>query len=373
MAADLKAIEMPDFLRDVTPLRGDSFQRLLECGLPSTRAEDFRYTNIARVLRDFSPATDIDSAVAVASGISLNTRPVANGPEPNGALPLLNHAFNQSEYVLRVAAGEVVSSAQLNWLAPSHTLSSPRLIIEVGPGGHLTLDENMMAEGSAWMNGVVDIVLHPQAQMIHVRRMAAAGLTTALACVTVGDGARYDLVQMTQAAGMVRHDVSIDLCGPRAQAYLSVAQLSFGRAHHDLTARVRHMAPDTVSVQNIRNVVDDQARAVYQGRVYVDPMAQRTDGRQLAKSLLLSDMAEVDVKPELEIFADDVKCAHGATCGSLDATALFYLMSRGIPEAESWAILIEAFVAEIFAALPESLDRSDFESWVHRGLQEARS
>jgi len=119
-----------------------------------------------------------------------------------------------------------------------------------------------------------------------------------------------------------------------------------GDQHCDITTTIDHLAPRTSSSEVFKGVIDDRARAVFQGRITVHPDAQQTNGHQLSKALLLSDRAEIDIKPELEIFADDVKCSHGATVGDLDRDALFYLRARGIPEAMARDILIEAFLAE---------------------------
>jgi Fe-S cluster assembly protein SufD len=128
-----------------------------------------------------------------------------------------------------------------------------------------------------------------------------------------------------------------------------------GRQHCDNTTIIDHLVPDTSAREVFKGVLDDEARGVFQGKLIVHKDAQRTNGHQLSRALLLSDRAEMDAKPELEIYADDVKCSHGATTGQIDETALFYLRSRGIPEALARNLLIQSFIAE---ALEEVSDES---------------
>ncbi len=128
--------------------------------------------------------------------------------------------------------------------------------------------------------------------------------------------------------------------------HLNGAQLLGGQQHGDITTVVAHDAPSCASRQTVKNVLTDRARGVFQGRIEVARVAQKTDGYQMNQALLLSPHAEIDCKPQLEIYADDVKCSHGATVGELDADQLFYLRSRGIPDEAARAILVRAFLAE---------------------------
>ncbi|MEE9479541.1 MAG: SufD family Fe-S cluster assembly protein, partial [Kiloniellales bacterium] len=127
---------------------------------------------------------------------------------------------------------------------------------------------------------------------------------------------------------------------------LNGAYLMRGRQHCDNTTLIEHLKPDTSCREVFKGVLDDHSRAVFQGRIVVHRGAQKTDGHQLNKTLLLSNTAEIDTKPELEIYADDVKCSHGATVGDIDEEALFYLRSRGIPEKQARSLLVQAFLGE---------------------------
>ena len=136
------------------------------------------------------------------------------------------------------------------------------------------------------------------------------------------------------------------LVGPQAHVAINAAQLLRGTQHSDFTTVVTHEAPNCASRQTVKHVLGGHARGVFQGKIEVARAAQKTDGYQMNQALLLSPDAEIDCKPQLEIFADDVKCSHGATVGELDADQMFYIVSRGIPQAEARAILVRAFLGE---------------------------
>jgi Fe-S cluster assembly protein SufD len=157
------------------------------------------------------------------------------------------------------------------------------------------------------------------------------------------------------------------LAGTKGITHLNGAQLLGGDQHADFTTVVRHDAPSTTSRQTVKNVLAGRSQGVFQGRIEVARVAQKTDGYQMNQALLLSPEAEIDTKPELEIFADDVKCSHGATVGELDAEQLFYLRSRGIPDVEARSMLVRAFLADSLDAVTneavrEELDRA-VEGW----------
>jgi Fe-S cluster assembly protein SufD len=157
-----------------------------------------------------------------------------------------------------------------------------------------------------------------------------------------------------------RNEIDVTLTGENAQAALNGAMMLRGSEHADTTTRINHAAPHGSSRQVYKTVLADKARGVFQGKIYVAEGAQKTDGYQLSRALLLSDQAEMDAKPELEIYADDVKCSHGSTVGDIDDDAMFYLRSRGLPETEARALLIDAFVADVFEDIPVPAWREQF-------------
>ena len=145
-------------------------------------------------------------------------------------------------------------------------------------------------------------------------------------------------------------------------AHLNAAQLLGATQHSDFTTTVRHDAPSTASRQTVKNVLTGHAKGVFQGKIEVARIAQKTDGYQMNQTLLLSRDAEIDSKPQLEIYADDVKCSHGCTVGELDADQLFYLRSRGVPEADARNMLIRAFLSEALDPIAHDAMRDHMES-----------
>jgi Fe-S cluster assembly protein SufD len=170
--------------------------------------------------------------------------------------------------------------------------------------------------------------------------------------------AYFDQFALTTGAALSRHAVTVSLTAPEAQARLHGVYLLREAQHGDTTTLIHHQAPQTTSNEHYRGVLDGRARGVFQGKIIVAPHAQKTDGRQMSRVLLLSDQAEANNKPELEIYADDVQCSHGATIGQLDDTALFYLRSRGIPQAQARALLIEAFITEVIESISTEAGRA---------------
>jgi Fe-S cluster assembly protein SufD len=176
----------------------------------------------------------------------------------------------------------------------------------------------------------------------------------------VASDARYEAFLLTTGAGLSRSESRVVLDGAGASCRLDCGYLARGRQHVDNTTEIIHAKPHTTSAEVYKGVLDDQARGVFQGRIVVQKDAQKSDGHQLNKTILLSDRAEIDTKPELEIFADDVKCSHGATAGELDEGALFYLRARGIDLADARQLLVHAFIAEALENVADPALRETF-------------
>src|ERR1700743_1073801 len=171
---------------------------------------------------------------------------------------------------------------------------------------------------------------------------------------------------LTLGARLSRIEMHVDLNGPGAVAHLNGANILGGSQHADFTSVVGHRAPQGTSRQTVKNVLAGRSRGVFQGKIEVARDAQKTDGYQMNQALLLSPDAEIDYKPELELFAADVKCSHGAPVGELDADQLFYLRSRGIPDAEARSILVRAFLAEALDAVADETIRGKLEAAVEQ-------
>jgi Fe-S cluster assembly protein SufD len=240
----------------------------------------------------------------------------------------------------------------------------PRHRITLGVGAKLTLLEVAIGQGVYWHNPVTDIALHENATLAHYRLQDEGTEAFHLATIRakIAAGAAYESFSLVIGAKLSRAEFHVTLMGAKGLAHLNAAQLLRGHQHGDFTSIVAHDAPNCGSRQTVKSVLDEHARGVFQGRIEVARAAQKTDGYQMNQALLLSPTAEIDIKPELEIFADDVKCSHGATIGALDPEQIFYLRSRGIPEEQARAILIRAFLTEALAPVTHEAARALFEA-----------
>jgi Fe-S cluster assembly protein SufD len=231
------------------------------------------------------------------------------------------------------------------------------------------------------MRGVANLglefVLRPNAQLTHIRLADAAAdrVLVEEIGVVVSRGARYRAHLPQAGARFSRLDLAVKLDGEGAEAALDGAGVLGGSLHADVTTHIEHVAGHTTSIQLFKYIAGGHSRAVYQGKISVHKGADGSDSRQTAKAILTGERAEADLKPELEILADDVKCAHGAAVGDLDADSLFYLRARGIPEAEARELLLRAFIAEAVTGIAREDIRSivwDFiESSLSGALKEA--
>ena len=248
------------------------------------------------------------------------------------------------------------------------TSAHPRHMIRLGRGARLTLMEMSGGDGSYLHNPVFEIHVADGAVLTHVRTQSESTSAFHLATIyaAVAAGGTYDSFTLNIGGRITRTEIHTLLDGVGAVAHMNGAQLLTGSQHADFTSVVRHAAPKGTSRQTVKNVLAGQSRGVFQGRIEVARGAQGTDGYQMNRALLLSPDAEIDTKPELEIFADDVKCSHGATVGELDAEQLFYLRSRGIPDQEARSILVRAFLAEALDPVTNDTARGLLEDAVTR-------
>jgi Fe-S cluster assembly protein SufD len=244
----------------------------------------------------------------------------------------------------------------------------PRHAVHLGEGAALTLLEVSLGEGAYLHNPVFEITVGEGATLTHLRLQDESHAAFHLSTLYADVAARgtYDSFSLALGARLARMEVHARLAGAGASAHLNAAQLLAGTQHADFTTVVTHAAPSCASRQTVKNVLTGRGRAVFQGKIAVARDAQKTDGYQMNQTLLLSPDAEIDSKPELEIFADDVKCSHGATVGELDGEQLFYLRSRGIPEDIGRAMLVRAFLAEALDPIAHAAGRAALEAAVER-------
>jgi Fe-S cluster assembly protein SufD len=269
-----------------------------------------------------------------------------------------------------VPAGKHVQTIGISVSGVDGKQSTPTLAIRLGAGAQATIVEKHEGGGKFLNNATTHVILGKGAQLRHYRLQTydASGIYVQNTMVTVARDALYDAFTLTEGAVLSRNEIVVSLDGSGAHAELNGVNLLRGTQHGDTTITVEHRAASCTSHQFYRSVLDNQARGVFQGKIYVAKDAQKTDGFQRSDALLLAEGAEMDTKPELEIYADDVKCSHGATTGQLDEQALFYMRARGIPLVEARALLIGAFVEETVLKITDEKVREEFAEKVRAWL-----
>jgi Fe-S cluster assembly protein SufD len=280
----------------------------------------------------------------------------------------LNTMLAEDGAALHIPAGHDGGILQLVSLSASDADFHTRHSIHLAEGARLTVLEVSAGQGTYLLNTVFEIHVEPGAKLTHIRLQDEA-TTAFLVSTTYADvaaGGTYDSFTLNLGARLSRTEVRTQLSGLGATAHLNAAQILNGSQHADFTTVIGHAAPGCTSRQTVKNVLAGRSRGVFQGKIEVARHAQKTDGYQMNQALLLSPDAEIDCKPELEIFADDVKCSHGATVGELDAEQLFYLRSRGIQAAEARSILVRAFLAEALDAVADAAIRGLLEAAVEQ-------
>ncbi len=290
------------------------------------------------------------------------------------ALVALNTMLAEDGAVIAVPEGVDAGLLQLVSIAadgPGRAVAfHPRHSVRLERGAKLMLVEMSGGGGTYLHNPVTEAHVAEDAVLTHVRLQdesrTAYHLSTLYA--EIARGGTYDSFNLALGARVARTEVHARLAGERSATHLNGAQLLGGAQHGDFTTIVSHDAPSCASRQTVKNVLSGRARGVFQGKIEVARIAQKTDGYQMNQALLLSPEAEIDSKPQLEIYADDVKCSHGATVGELDPGQLFYLRSRGIPEPEARSILVRAFLTEALDAIGDetvraALDRAVDQWW----------
>ena len=300
------------------------------------------------------------------------------------AILALNTAFATDGVALRVKAGaKIEKPIHLAYVVvgtDASTINTRNLVI-VEKAAQVTIAETYVGPEDLpyVVNAATQIVVEDEAMLTRIR-VQDEGLQAfhlANTQITVGENTRTHDLTLTLGARVSRNEASVEFTGEHADITISGATMLAGKQHGDTTLCITHGLPSSNSRQEFKTVLDDHARGIFQGCVIVKPHAQHTDGRQMTQALLLSPDAEMDAKPELEIYADDVECAHGATAGDLDEEYMFYLRARGIPEDQAKALLVSAFVAAPLEKVEhEGLREGLFQltnAWFDRRASEAKN
>ncbi|MGB0696069.1 MAG: Fe-S cluster assembly protein SufD [Rhodospirillaceae bacterium] len=333
------------------------------------------------LLGDLPRGVEVESLAEVLAG-SPDTLKGSLGGAPIEELPLaaLNTGMLKDGVVIRIAADTSLAM-------PLHVVSvavardeavvfHPRTVIVMEPGASAVIAESHVTVGEAasFSNGVAEIKVGAGATLKHYKYLGegAEGHNVASALVDVAENGAYETFSLALSGRLSRNEVRVTLSGEGADGVVSGAYAVREGQHVDNTVLVDHAVPRATSNQFFKGVLDETGRAVFQGKILVRRHAQETDGQQLHNALMLSRGAEVDTKPELEIYADDVKCSHGATCGEMDDNQLFYLMARGLDEDTARALLIEAFLEDVVGSITDEAAQAAFLDRV-RVWQKARN
>jgi Fe-S cluster assembly protein SufD len=378
--------------------RRAAMRRFESTGLPHRRIEEWKYTDLRSALRSAYPPAkpghasvsrgDLDAALGPIAGLvarrlvfidgyyasalsdlgggsehgNLRASPLSeafadrlprrsNLAEPNPVLAL-NDAFAVDGALVEVDAAD---RARPLLIVVAHTAKSParvttRNVFRIGAGASATIIEVHCRLGDAPLQAsastTVEVGEGSNVDHIKVNLCGSEAVHLGHWDIEIGQESVYRGFQLTASGRLVRNDITLGFTGPDARVDLSGLMLGRGNDHIDTTLLVNHTTTGCEGRELFKTVLDDRARAVFQGKVIVAPEAQKTDGKQMAQALMLSEDTEFDSKPELEIYADDVACGHGSTAAELDADMLFYLRSRGISLAEARRMLIESFATD---------------------------
>jgi Fe-S cluster assembly protein SufD len=321
--------------------------------LPGKRDEDWRWTDLRGLIRVLpEPSAPFEGEVVQGpfDGLAKAKHWILNGRE---------------DQHIEVGPGQELT-ASLRLVSRGAGAHAGRASVKVAEGGKLVLLESYESDGGSVAHMALEIALGRGAQVERIVLCAdhEDAVSVSQAEVRLAPGAAFAQTVLASGARRQRIETVVHHPGGHAQLRLDGAYLLACKRHADLTTVVTHEGLDGATEQLTKGVVRDQARGVFQGRIVVAEGADKTDARMGHHALILSDRAEVDAKPELEIYADDVSCAHGNTVGALDEDALFYARQRGIPEDEARAMLTEAFVGEVVDRIGHQGARDLARGWV---------
>ena len=385
----------------VGALREDAFRRFETEGLPHRRVEEWKYTDLRALMREAKPLAAVSDAAAKArakdalamlpaiearrvvfvdgalvpelsdlSGLEagLTIRSMAQAlaagdrdlvahlgrivPTDDVAVAL-NTAFMGDGAVILVAQGAaLVQPIHLVFVnaggEPASVFARSLAVIEKGARAMLVESHLGAIASDTQVNTALELKVGDEAHVDHIKitGAGAGALHVSTLMAAIGAHARFNEFLFTTGGAVVRNQAFVRFDGEGTIAGIRGASLLKGRQHADTTLVADHAVADCTSREVFKSVLDEEGRSVFQGKIIVQRNAQKTDAKMATHALLLSETAEADNKPELEIFADDVQCGHGATSGALDEDLLFYLKARGIPAKEAQALLIQAFVGE---------------------------
>ncbi|HSE30330.1 MAG TPA: Fe-S cluster assembly protein SufD [Pyrinomonadaceae bacterium] len=399
-------------------VRGSALDRFEQLGFPTVKSEEWKYTNLGPFLKEkITPAVPVEIAAdAIARYVypeTVNNHAVLvngffnaelsslkgegivacdlleaiadarygkiareylarNATYHDNGLTALNTAFLQSGLFLLIPRDvKVEAPLQITLVSDSsepHTASFPRVLVVSEEHSSATIIENYVSldDQPHFTNAVVEIVLLDGARLEHyrVQRENSNALHVGTTATELGRGSSYDTTSITMGAQLSRHDISVVLDHEGAECWVDGLYIVGADQHADTHSVIDHKQPHCNSHQLYKGILDGNGRAVFNGKIFVRHGAQKTDAIQTNKNLLLSSRARVDTKPQLEIFADDVKCAHGAAVGQLNPEELFYLYTRGINPTLARNLLTYGFAEEVIGKIKIDSIRSQLDQAV---------
>ncbi|MGE0501792.1 MAG: Fe-S cluster assembly protein SufD [Rhizobiaceae bacterium] len=370
----------------VVNARDEAMERLKQ-GLPTRRVEAWHYTDLRRLLarvpdhdpaaapKPVAPVIAGSSILPILNGVATGKPPAIEGvtvtrlaekltdgsfaralvTAPDDAVGAINTAFVADGWFVDIADGAAPEAPIELQNVHAGGQTHVRMPVRVGAGVKATIVERQSGEGFALASSISHLTLGEGSDVTWIIVQDQPEDATHLGQFNawIGKDARLTLFVMNTGGKLVRQEIRIAAKGEGGTFTLRGVNLLAGDGHTDVTMVLDHEVPHTDSTEVVRNVVTGKARGVFQGRINVFQAAQKTDAKMACNTLLLSDDAEFSIKPELEIFADDVQCGHGATVTEIDAGHLFYLKSRGVDEKSARGLLVKAFVAEVVEELDD--------------------
>ncbi|MEP6946679.1 MAG: Fe-S cluster assembly protein SufD [Acidobacteriota bacterium] len=361
------AKEFKDFVGSVPDgqmrkLREDAFAAFTLSGFPTVKDEDWKYTNVAPIASGTWPVSAGSGSEISDADLELLKKFAFR----RNGFAALNLAFADLKVVRIPAETSLADPIELHFVAEEGTSLFPHVLIIAEAGSKATIVESYYSRSKSFTNSAIQIVVADNANVTHyrVQRDGQDAFNVGTTEVLVGRSGRYDSTNINLGGAISRHDIDLKFTAEGGEAFVDGLYMLNGSQHHDTHSIIDHTVPNCTSHQNYKGVMNDNSRGVFNGKVFVRENAHGTDANQSNKNLLLSDTARVDTKPQLEIFNDDVKCAHGATVGQLEEEELFYLLTRGLPMTLARNLLTYGFVEEVINKIEIESIKSELDAAV---------
>ena len=330
-------------------LREEAFAYFEENGFPTQRLEDWKYTNVTPIAKENWRVASPDTI----SGEEKLTGLLGRFNFERNGFTALNQALANISIVRIPKETSLDQPIEIAFEGKEAIAAFPHVIVIAEAGSKATLIESYTSSAKSFTNAAVQIFVDDNANLTHyrVQKESSEAFHYGVTEATLGRGSVYNATSINLGGAISRHDIELKFTAEGSEAWVDGLYMINGTQHSDTHSIIDHTVPNCTSHQNYKGVLNDKSRAVFNGKVFVRENAHGTDAQQSNKNLLLSNEARVDTKPQLEIFNDDVKCAHGATVGQLEEEELFYLLTRGLPETLARNLLTYGFAEEIITKI----------------------